>query len=104
MSNSTAALRLKHGFEFDHPQGDRDFQPFQACVGDGCNTIDCSKTAAAWMLPLKRGKKIDLVTIDSNWCVDDLPPMMFMKKAPKSHGFVNRCHIEQMWRDPFDWG
>jgi peptidoglycan/xylan/chitin deacetylase (PgdA/CDA1 family) len=32
-----------------------------------------------------------------------LPPMMFMKKAPNSHGFVNPRDIEQMWRDQFDW-
>jgi peptidoglycan/xylan/chitin deacetylase (PgdA/CDA1 family) len=29
--------------------------------------------------------------------------MMFIKKAPNSHGFVNPRDIEQMWRDQFDW-
>ena len=29
--------------------------------------------------------------------------MMFMKKAPNSHGFVNPRDIEEMWRDQFDW-
>mgnify|MGYP002717949697 FL=1 len=55
------------------------------------------------MHPLKHGKEIDLVDIAANWYVDDLPPMMFMKKAPNSHGFVNPRDIEQMWRDQFDW-
>jgi peptidoglycan/xylan/chitin deacetylase (PgdA/CDA1 family) len=32
-----------------------------------------------------------------------LPPMMFIKKAPNSHGFVNPRQIEEMWRDEFDW-
>ena len=38
-----------------------------------------------------------------NWYVDDLPPMMFIKKAPNSHGFVNPRHLEEIWRDQFDW-
>ena len=103
MSNSTAALLLKHGFTYDHSQGYRDFQPFYAKVGDSWNTIDYSKTAKEWMHPLKHGKEIDLVDIAANWYVDDLPPMMFMKKAPNSHGFVNPRDIEEMWRDQFDW-
>ena len=35
--------------------------------------------------------------------LDDLPPMLFIKKSPNSHGFVNPRDIEQMWRDEFDW-
>ena len=52
---------------------------------------------------MKHGKPIDLVEIGANWYVDDLPPMMFIKNAPNSHGFVNPRDIEQMWRDEFDW-
>ena len=55
------------------------------------------------MKPLKHGKEIDLVEVGANWYVDDLPPMMFMKKAPNSHGFVNPRDIEELWRDQFDW-
>jgi peptidoglycan/xylan/chitin deacetylase (PgdA/CDA1 family) len=29
--------------------------------------------------------------------------MMFIKGSPNSHGFVNPRHIEEMWRDQFDW-
>ena len=29
--------------------------------------------------------------------------MMFIKKAPNSHGFDNLRDIEDMWRDEFDW-
>ena len=47
--------------------------------------------------------RCDLVEIGANWYVDDLPPMMFIKKSPNSHGFVNPRDIEQMWRDQFDW-
>jgi peptidoglycan/xylan/chitin deacetylase (PgdA/CDA1 family) len=29
--------------------------------------------------------------------------MMFIKKSPNSHGFVNPRQLEEMWRDQFDW-
>jgi peptidoglycan-N-acetylglucosamine deacetylase len=103
MSNSTAALLLKYGFKYDHSQGYRDFQPFYARVGDSWTVIDYSKRAEEWMRPMVHGKEIDLVEIGANWCVDDLPPMLFMKKVPNSHGFVNPRDIGQMWQDQFDW-
>ena len=103
MSAVTAALLKKYGFTYDHSQGYRDFQPFYARVGDEWSGIDFSKTAEAWMKPMKHGTEIDLVEIGANWYMDDLPPMMFMKKVPNSHGFVNPRDIEQMWRDQFDW-
>jgi len=34
----------------------------------------------------------------ANWYIDDLPPMMFMKKVPNSHGFVNARDVEDIWR------
>lgn len=103
MSNATAELLLKHGFTYDHSQGFDDFTPFYARVGDSWTKIDYSQEAASWMKPLVRGTEIDLVEIGANWYMDDLPPMMFIKKSPNSHGFVNPRDIEQMWRDQFDW-
>lgn len=103
MSAVTAALLQKYGFSYDHSQSYRDFQPFYARVGDEWNVIDYSKTAKEWMHPLKHGKEIDLVDIGANWYVDDLPPMMFMKNVPNSHGFVSPRDIGQMWIDQFDW-
>ncbi len=103
MSANTAALLQKYGFSYDHSQGYRDFQPFYARVGDEWTTIDYSKRAKDWMVPLKHGREIDLVGIAANWYVDDLPPMMFIKKAPNSHGFVSPRDIELLWRDQFDW-
>lgn len=38
-----------------------------------------------------------------NWYVDDLPPMMFVKKSPNSHGFVSPHDVERLWRDQFEW-
>ena len=89
MSASTAELLLQNGFRYDHSQGYNDFVPFYARVGDEWTKIDYSKKASEWMRPMKHGKPIDLVEIGANWYVDDLPPMMFIKKAPNSHGFVN---------------
>jgi peptidoglycan/xylan/chitin deacetylase (PgdA/CDA1 family) len=103
MSKSTPEILAKYDFKYDHSQGYRDFQPFYARVGDDWNVIDYSKTAEEWMHPMTHGDEIDLVEIAANWCVDDLPPMLFMKNVPNSHGFVNPRDIEQMWRDQFDW-
>ncbi len=103
MSSVTAELLLKYGFRYDHSQAYHDFLPFYAHVGDTWTKIDYSREAGEWMKPLVRGQEIDLVEIGGNWYVDDLPPMMFIKKSPNSHGFVNPRDIEQMWRDEFDW-
>lgn len=103
LSKDTPALLQKHGFKYDHSQGYKDFVPFYARVGDAWNTIDYSKQAHEWMHPMTHGEEIDLVEIGANWYVDDLPPMMFMKAAPNSHGFTNPRDVEQLWRDQFDW-
>lgn len=33
----------------------------------------------------------------------DLPPMMFIKKAPNSHGWVNPRDVEELWLDQFNY-
>lgn len=103
MSARTADLLKKYGFIYDHSQGHHDFQPYYSRVGDTWTKIDFSKAAANWMTPLKKGTSVDLIEFAANWYVDDLPPMMFIKASPNSHGFVNPRDIEQMWRDQFDW-
>ncbi|PJH69139.1 polysaccharide deacetylase, partial [Salmonella enterica subsp. enterica serovar Typhimurium] len=72
-------------------------------VGVEWTKIDYSKTAEEWMKPLKRGKETNLVEIPANWYLDDLPPMLYIKDSPNSHGFVNPRDIEQLWIDQFDW-
>ena len=103
MSESTAELLLAHGFTYDNSQGYHDFLPFYARVGDSWTKVDYSQPAESWMRPLQRGREVDLVEIAANWYLDDLPPMMFIKQSPNSHGFVNPRELEQMWRDEFDW-
>jgi peptidoglycan-N-acetylglucosamine deacetylase len=99
----TNELLLKHGFTYDHSLMHNDFHPYYVRVGDRWTKIDYTKPAAQWMQPLVRGRETGLIEIPANWYLDDLPPMMFIKKAPNSHGFVNPRDIEQMWRDQFDW-
>jgi len=100
----TAELLQKKGFKYDHSLMHHDFQPHYVRVGDSWTKIDYSKAAREWMKPLVRGKEItDIVEIPASWYTDDLPPMMFIKAAPNSHGFVSPRHLEEIWRDQFDW-
>ena len=99
----TNELLLERGIKYDHSLMNHDFQCHYVRVGDSWTPIDYSKHPDAWMKPLKRGVETDLIEIPANWYLDDLPPMMFIKKAPNSHGFVNPRDIEEMWRDQFDW-
>jgi peptidoglycan/xylan/chitin deacetylase (PgdA/CDA1 family) len=103
LSAATAALLTKHGFLYDHTMMHDDFHPYYVRVGDSWTKIDYSKRPESWMKPLLRGTETDLVEIPASWYLDDLPPMMFIKKAPNSHGFVNPRDLEEMWRDQFDW-
>jgi peptidoglycan/xylan/chitin deacetylase (PgdA/CDA1 family) len=99
----TNELLLANGIKYDHSLMHRDFEPYYVRVGDSWTKIDYSQPADTWMTPLVRGQETDLVEIPANWYLDDLPPMMFIKAAPNSHGFVNPRHLEEMWRDQFDW-
>ncbi|MHB1406856.1 MAG: polysaccharide deacetylase family protein [Desulfitobacteriaceae bacterium] len=102
-SNVTNELLLKHGLKYDHSLMHNDFHPYYVRVGDSWTRINYSLPAKQWMKPLVRGQETDLIEIPANWYLDDLPPMMFIKKSPNSFGFVNPRDIEQMWRDQFDW-
>jgi len=102
-SNVTNELLLKKGIKYDHSLMHNDFHPYYVRVGDSWTKIDYSQHPDTWMKPLQRGVETDLVEIPANWYLDDLPPMMFIKKSPNSHGFVSPRHLEEIWRDQFDW-
>ena len=102
-SSVTNEILLERGIKYDHSLMHKDFEPYYVRVGDSWKKIDYAKDAQTWMEPLVRGIETDLVEIPANWYLDDLPPMMFIKAAPNSHGFVNPRDIEQMWKDQFDW-
>ena len=99
----TNELLLKKGIKYDHSLMNNDFHPFYARVGDSWTKIDYSKHPDEWMKPLVRGVETDLIDIPGSWYLDDLPPMMFIKASPNSHGFTNPRDIEQLWIDQFDW-
>ena len=102
-SHVTNELLLKNGIKYDHSLMHKDFECYYVRVGDRWTKIDFSQPADHWMRKLERGQETDLIEVPANWYLDDLPPMMFIKKAPNSHGFVNPRDIEQMWRDQFDY-
>lgn len=102
-SNVTNEMLLKKGIKYDHSLMHNDFSPYRVRVGDTWTKIDYSGKPEDWMKPLVRGEETDLIEIPANWYLDDLPPMMFIKKSANSHGFVNPRDIEQMWQDQFDW-
>jgi len=102
-SDATNELLLKYGYKYDRSLQHNDFTPYYARKGDQWTAVDYSKSAEDWMKPLVRGEEIDLIKIPPNWYLDDLPPMMFIKANPNSHGFMNPRDIEDLWRDQFDW-
>ena len=102
-SSVTNELLLERGIKYDHSLMHNDFHPYRVRVGDTWTKIDYSQHPDTWMKPLVRGQETDLIEIPASWYLDDLPPMMFIKKSPNSHGFVNPRHLEEMWRDQFDW-
>ena len=99
----TNELLLKKGIKYDHSLMHDDFHPYYVRVGDSWTKIDYSKHPSEWMKPIQRGTETDLSEIPARWYLDDLPPMMFLKAAPNSHGFVSPRDIEDLWRDQFDW-
>ncbi|MCU1577050.1 MAG: hypothetical protein JWP70_1754 [Leifsonia sp.] len=102
-SDNTAQLLIDAGIEYDHSLMHNDFLPYYVPTGAKWTPIDYGAPAADWMKPMNRGEPTSLVEIPANWYLDDLPPMMFVKKSPNSHGFVNPRDIELLWRDQFDW-
>jgi peptidoglycan-N-acetylglucosamine deacetylase len=99
----TNELLLKKGIKYDHSLMHDDYHPYYARVGDRWTKIDYGQHPSSWMKPLERGSETDLIEVPASWYLDDLPPMMFIKAAPNSHGFVNPHDLEQIWRDQFDW-
>ena len=103
LSRATPELLLERGIRYDHSLMHHDFRPYYVRTGDTWTKINFAKAADEWMQPLVRGDETKLVEIPANWYLDDLPPMMFIKAAPNSHGFVNPRDLEELWRDQFDW-
>ncbi|GKZ27918.1 hypothetical protein AbraCBS73388_006750 [Aspergillus brasiliensis] len=102
-SKKMADLLLSYGIEYDHSMSHHDCQMYWLRTGDSWTKIDYSQKAETWMKPLVRGQDTGLVEIPGNWYIDDLPPMMFIKSAANSHGWVNPRDVEDIWKDHFDY-
>ncbi|KAI0074762.1 glycoside hydrolase/deacetylase [Panus rudis PR-1116 ss-1] len=96
-------LLLDKGIEYDHSNMAHDSQAYYLRDQDLWTKIDYQQSAETWMKPLVRGKETGLVEIPANWYLDDLPPMMFIKSSPNSHGWVNARDVEQLWKDMFTY-
>ncbi len=100
----TNEILVERGYLYDHSLMHHDHLPYYVRVGDSWTTIDYeADSATEWMKPLVRGTETDLVEIPASWYLDDLPPMMYIKSSPNSHGFVMPRDLEVLWRDQFDW-
>ncbi|EPT00887.1 hypothetical protein FOMPIDRAFT_137494 [Fomitopsis schrenkii] len=97
------ALLLDKGIEYDHSHMAHDSQAYYMRDEDTWTKINYTAQAATWMKPLQRGKPTGLVELPGNWYLDDLPPMMFIKGSPNSHGWVNTRDVEQIWKDTFTY-
>jgi peptidoglycan-N-acetylglucosamine deacetylase len=102
-SRVTNELLLEYGIKYDNSLMHTDHRPYYVRVGDSWTPIDYTQPAEAWMKPFTRGHETELIEIPGSWYLDDLPPMMFIKTSPNSHGFVNPRELEVLWRDQFDY-
>ncbi|RDB18577.1 Peptidoglycan deacetylase [Hypsizygus marmoreus] len=102
-SKEGTELLLDKGIEYDHSNMAHDCQAYYLRDADAWTKIDYSADARTWMKPLKKGNETGLVCIPANWYLDDLPPMMFIKSSPNSHGWVNPRDVEQLWKDMFTY-
>lgn len=103
MSSEGTQLLLDYGIEYDHSMSHHDTQPYWLPAGASWTKIDYAQPAATWMRPLQHGQATGLVEVPGNWHLDDLPPLLFVKGAANSHGFVNARDVEDTWRDHFDY-
>ncbi|KAG1812862.1 carbohydrate esterase family 4 protein [Suillus subaureus] len=102
-SKEGTALLLEKGIEYDHSNMCHDSQMYYLRDEDTWTKIDYQAKAHTWMKPLQKGKETGLVEIPGNWYLDDLPPMMFIKSSPNSHGWVSTQAVEQLWKDTFTY-
>ena len=103
LSPVTIDLLSKYGVKYDHSLMHQDFQCYYAPKGEKWYKIDYAKDPDEWMKPLVFGQETRVIEIPANWYLDDLPPMMFIKKAPNSFGWVSPDVIFQLWKDQFDF-
>ncbi len=102
-SKVTNDLLVKHGVMYDSSLMHRDFEAYYVRTGDKWYPIDYTQDPDTWMKPMEFGTETDLIEIPANWYLDDLPPTMFIKKAPNSFGWVSPNVLFDMWKAQFDF-
>ncbi|KYG48842.1 hypothetical protein M433DRAFT_131804 [Acidomyces richmondensis BFW] len=102
-SREGAELMLRYGLEYDHSFSHHDCQCYWLRTGDKWIPIDYKKHPSHWMKPLEPGSMTGIVEIPASWSADDLPPLMFIKTAPNSHGWVSTKVVEELWLERFDY-
>lgn len=103
LSANTIDLLQKYGVKYDHSLMHHDFQCYYAPRAEKIYAIDYSKDPDEWMKPLEWGEATNVIEIPANWYLDDLPPMMFIKKSANSFGWISPDVILQLWKDQFDF-
>jgi peptidoglycan/xylan/chitin deacetylase (PgdA/CDA1 family) len=103
LSPVTIDLLVKHGVKYDHSLMHHDFQCYYAPRAEKIYPIDYSKDPDEWMKPMEYGAETPVIEIPANWYLDDLPPMMFIKKSPNSFGWISPDVILKLWKDQFDF-
>ena len=103
LSPVTIDLLVKYGVKYDHSLMHHDFQCYYAPTVEKWYNIEYDKDPDVWMKPLEYGKETPVIEIPANWYLDDLPPMMFIKKAPNSFGWVMPDDILNLWKAQFDF-
>ncbi|GAA6035022.1 hypothetical protein JCM8097_002147 [Rhodosporidiobolus ruineniae] len=102
-SKESVALLQARGIQYDHSSQAHDCQPFYSLDEYRWTKVDYAKEASSWMKPLERGQLTKLVQIPANWYLDDLPPHMFCKAMPNSHGFVDVDVTLKLWKKHFTY-
>jgi peptidoglycan/xylan/chitin deacetylase (PgdA/CDA1 family) len=103
LSKVTAQLLLQYDIMYDHSLMHNDFHCYYVRLNDIWYPIDYSKDPDEWMKPFEYGQTTNLIEIPANWYLDDLPPMMFIKKAPNSFGWIPPDTVFNLWKDQFDF-
>ncbi|TBU28665.1 glycoside hydrolase/deacetylase [Dichomitus squalens] len=102
-TRDSARLLVEKGIEYDHSDMAHDSQAYYLRIGDDWTKIDYKAKAETWMKPLVRGTDTGLVEIPANWYLDDWPPLIFVRSAGNSSGWVNTRDVEQLWKDMFTY-
>ena len=103
VSATSIEILVERGITYDHSLMHTDCTPLLRAHRRCLDADRLHPAGRELMKPFTKGQETALVDIPASWYLDDLPPMMFIKKSPNSHGYASPHQIEQIWRDHFDF-